>query len=256
MRSYVQEVNLKNYLPEFWGVLFACLLINAWYLSGIAIEQDVVPIYYEHIIRAITVAGSAGFGATLAFKFNNRLEGIKNERIELKEKAQNAAILNKALLNIAMQLNTIGNMKKKLSKYNTIHDKAFSMNAEKNFNDNAIVDINEIALILTSKPQLLLEINNEQDGYIQTIEYFKIRNEHYLNILQPKMFELGLLDRKATIGEYEDALPPPIFKAAYQSVVVLETNILETDKGLKVIFQSLRDACKELLPEHKFIALN
>lgn len=121
-----------------------------------------------------------------------------------------------------MQLNTIGNMKEKLSKYNTIHDKAFSMNAEKNFNDNAIVDINEIALILTSKPQLLLEINNKQDGYIQTIESFKIRNEHYLNILQPKMFELGLLDRKATIDEYEDALPPPIFKAACQSVVVLE----------------------------------
>ncbi|HIF9128206.1 hypothetical protein [Photobacterium damselae] len=79
------------------------------------------------------------------------------------------------------------------------------MNAEKNFNDNAVVDINEIALILTSKPQSLLKINNEQDGYIQTIESFKIRNEHYLNILQPKMFELGLLDRKATIGEYEDA---------------------------------------------------
>ena len=70
------------------------------------------------------------------------------------------------------------------------------------------------------------------------------------------MFELGLLDRKATIGEYEDTLPPPIFKAAYQSVAVMETNVLETEKGLKVIFQSLRDACKEILPEHKFIALN
>lgn len=90
---------MKNYLPEFLGVLFALLLINAWYLSGIAIEQGVVPLYYEHIIRALTVAGSAGFGATLAFKFKNRLEGIKNERIELKEKAQNAAILNNSLIN-------------------------------------------------------------------------------------------------------------------------------------------------------------
>ncbi|MNG93142.1 hypothetical protein D3C77_407570 [compost metagenome] len=246
---------MKNHLPEFLGVLFALLIINAWYLSGIAIEEGVVPIYYDHIIRILTVAGSAAFGATLAFKFNHRLEDIKNARAALKEKAQNSAVLNKALLNIAMQLNTIDNMKKKLSKYNTIHEKAFAMNAEKNFRENAIVDINEIALILTSKPQLLLEINNEQDGYLQTIESFKVRNEHYLNILQPKMYELGLLDRKATIAEYEAALPTPIFKAAYQSVSVMEKNILESEQGLMFAFQNLRNACKEVMPEYEYLQL-
>ncbi|SUB66102.1 Uncharacterised protein [Photobacterium damselae] len=48
----------------------------------------------------------------------------------------------------------------------------------------------------------------------------------------------------------------PIFKAAYQSVEAMERNVLDTEKGLKVIFHRLRDACKEILPEHKFIDLN
>lgn len=247
---------MKSYLPEFLGVLFALVLINAWYLSGIAIEKGVVPIYYEHIIQALTVVLGTSFGATLAFKYNSRLEHFRNERVELKEKAQNAAILNKALLNIMIQKNSIINMKKKLYMYDSIHERAFSMNAEKNFNESAVVDINEIALILTSEHQLILEINNEQDGYFQTIESHKTRNEHYLNVLQPKMFELGLLDRRLSIDDYKDTLPHPIFKAAYDSVSALQENILETEQGLNRIFKSLRNACNEILPEHKFVDMH
>ncbi|MNI75002.1 hypothetical protein D3C73_1311230 [compost metagenome] len=82
-----------------------------------------------------------------------------------------------------------------------------------------------------------------------------MRNEHYLNILQPKMYELGLLDRKATIAEYEAALPTPIFKAAYQSVSVMEKNILESEQGLMFAFQNLRNACKEVMPEYEYLQL-
>ena len=77
-----------------------------------------------------------------------------------------------------------------------------------------------------------------------------------LNVLQPKMFELGLLDRRLSIDDYKDTLPHPIFKAAYDSVSALQENILETEQGLNRIFKSLRNACNEILPEHKFVDMH
>ncbi|WP_138592226.1 hypothetical protein [Pseudoalteromonas aurantia] len=246
---------MKNYLPEFLGVALAFLLLNLWYLSGIAIEEGVVPKHYDHIIRIVTVSTSALVGAFAAFLFNDHLTHAKEKREKETLVADKVAVLNKALLNIALQLNAIGNIEKLLSRFTNEHELAFKMPAEKNFNENIFIDVNEIAVILTDYPQLLMEISVQQDGFIQTVESLKIRHEFYLKDLQPKMYELGILDRKFTVGEYEAALPYYLFKGAYDSVLVLQKNVKSSSEGLEKRFSDLRSACKELYPGHRFMNL-
>jgi hypothetical protein len=48
-----------------------------WYLSGIAVEQAVLPKYYDYIINIITVTFSTAYGAFLAFRYNSSLEIYK-----------------------------------------------------------------------------------------------------------------------------------------------------------------------------------
>lgn len=188
---------------------------------------------------------------------NNELSLSRKEikRSIKKDEDKDIKILNQALLNIALQLNTISNIKILLSKYKTIHEQAFCMPAEKNFNDVVKININEIALILFENSQLLIELYVEQEGFLQTLESLKIRHEHFLNKLQPVMTELGLLDRPSNIEEYKEKIPYPIYKAAYQSVTILIENIERSEKGLKNKFNELRGECKKIYPDHNFFNL-
>jgi uncharacterized membrane protein len=177
------------------------------------------------------------------------------ERSIKKDEDKDLKILNTALLNISLQLNTINNIKILLSNFETLDEKAFCMPAVKNFYTVVKIDINEIALILFENPQLLLELHVEQEGFLQTLESLRIRNEHFLNKLQPVMAELGLLDRLCNTEEYKEKIPYPIYKAAYQSVSILIENVEKSETGLKNKFEELRVASKKIYPKYKFIKL-
>jgi hypothetical protein len=77
-------------------------LLNLWYLSGIAVEQAVLPKYYDYII---TVTFSTACGAFLIYRYNSSLEiyklKIQQNELELKEVAK----LNRALFHLGRQLN-------------------------------------------------------------------------------------------------------------------------------------------------------
>jgi hypothetical protein len=239
------EVHLKKYLPEFLGVGLSFLLLNLWYLSSLAVDNAVVPEYYGYVLRLISPAIGALVGAFLVFKLNTDKE-IK------KEKKEEAAKLNRALIHMGIQLNVIGNIKNVLKRYKNIHEQAFIMPAEKNYNDNITFDIGEISLILSDQPQLLLELSVEQDGYIQTLESLKTRHEFFLKELHPLMIKLDLMNRKVNTIELEDDLPEHIFKAAYQAVQIVNSNVISTEKGLENVFGKLKAACHDKFPDVKF----
>lgn len=249
---------MKNYRydPVVTGLFAGIGFIVLWYFSSLAIEQRLLPKYFEYIIRFFTVLLASLSGAFAAFRFNARIEDKKNQREEDKKVKEKVAILNRALLNIALQLNAINNIKNLLSRYPNIHDQAFKMPAEMNFNEKISVDVNEISLILSDYPQLLMEISVEQDAFILTVESLKVRHEHFIRELQPKMNELGLLDRKCTVGEYEDLLPYHIFKGSYDSVNLLVKNVNDSKVGLRDKFSKLRNTCKECFPQHKFMQIS
>lgn len=51
-----------------------------WYFSSLAIEEKVLPAYFEHISRFFTVLIAALVGAFAAFRFNSMLDSQKRER--------------------------------------------------------------------------------------------------------------------------------------------------------------------------------
>jgi len=242
-----------RYDPVVTGLFTGIGFVVLWYFSSLAIENEVIPKYFEYIIRFFTVLVASLSGALAAFWFNGRIEEKKNERDEKRKTEERVAILNRALLNVVLQLNAIGNIQKLLSRFKNIHEHAFKMPAEKNFNEKIFVNIDEISLIITDFPQLLLELSVEQDAFIQTVESLKVRHEHFLKELQPKMNELGLLDRECTIGEYEHLLPYHIFKGAYDSANNLISNVTSSKIGLEDKFEKLREACKKRYPNYEFM---
>jgi hypothetical protein len=197
------------------------------------------------LIGAVVTLITAFAGAFFAFKLNSDKEAQFN-------KADEAAKLNRPLIHLGIYLNVIGNIKKTLNTYGTIHEQAFIMPPIKNYNDNILFDISDISLILSEEPQLLLELSVENDGYIQTLESIKTRHEFFMNELQPLMIDLGLMHRKVNTLELEQKLPKHIFKAAYQAVDIINNNVPSTEKGLIQVSAKLKDICHKKCPGYKF----
>jgi len=252
---YILEVGgrLKQYKHEILGFLFGVALLNLWYLSGIAVEERVLPKYYDYVVNIITVTISTALGAYLAFRYNASLEEQKRSIQLNEEKLKEVAKLNRALFNLGRQLNSIGNMKNHLAKFENDYELAFKMRVEKNFDSTPLVDFDELTLILPEQLHLLLIIDNEQAGFQTTIESFHVRSDFFLSRLQPEMAALGLLDRKVPVVELQAKLSYGTYKGAMDAAMTLKHNIISTGEGLEKAFKDLRNACREKYPEHKFI---
>ncbi|GGI82012.1 hypothetical protein GCM10007978_19740 [Shewanella hanedai] len=244
---------MKNYQPEILGTLIGLALLNLWYLSGVAVEEQTLPIQYDFFMRAVITLVSAGTGAYFAFSFNNRIEDQKSAKQLIVRIGKDVAILNKSLFNLSREINSIGNMKIRINQFDREIDLAFNMSVEKNFDSNVSIDIDELTLILTDSLPILQQLDNEQVGFYKTVESFNVRSDFFLNRLQPEMLEKGLLDRKATLEEIKEKLSAGIFQGAFTSASALKSNIYITEKGLIEAFKNLRNACVELYPEHKFM---
>lgn len=227
--------------------------ILLWYFSSLAITESVAPKWFEPLSDFTTALCGALAGAFFAFKFNDKIETAKRNVDERKIIEKEVALINRALLNIALQLNIIGNIKKVLDEQENIHHAAFAMPAFTNFHDSARVDVGELALILTESPQLLLEISIAQDGFIQTLESLKVRNAFYVETLQPEMASAGLLDRKTTLEEYTSKLRPGVFKTAYTSINTVIANTNESNTDLMKMFAQLRVEAKSKYPGYKLM---
>ncbi|MCQ4296872.1 hypothetical protein NAU58_14925 [Pseudomonas stutzeri] len=224
-----------------------------WYFSGLAITESAAPKWLEPASNFFTTLFGALAGAFFAFKFSDKIESRKRKAEEQERVGKEVATINRAILNLAIQYNTICNIKSELDKQKSIHHAAFSMPAFTNFHDGTRVDVGELALILTVSPQLLLDISIEQDGFIQAIKSLNVRNEFYVGILQPQMSKAGLLDRTCPLNEYSSKLSLGTFKTAYSSIENVISNVQSSHDGLKSKISSLRSESKSKYPQYKFM---
>ena len=67
----------KDYEPEFLGVFLSLLVLNLWYLSSVAIDNNFIPVSYNFIINSLIALVSTFVGAYSAFSLNNRKETKK-----------------------------------------------------------------------------------------------------------------------------------------------------------------------------------
>ncbi|MEP1446271.1 MAG: hypothetical protein ABJK37_09205 [Paraglaciecola sp.] len=226
----------KNEKIIFVAIIAFCLGL----LVGLLPKVD-----SKTLIGAVVTLITAFAGAFFAFKLNS-------DKDAQYKKVDETAKLNRSLIHLGVYLNVIGNIKKTLNTYGSIHEQAFIMPPIKNYNDNILFDISDISLILSEEPQLLLELSVENDGYIQTLESVKTRHEFFMNELQPLMIELGLMHRKVNTLELEQKLPKHIFNAAYQAVNLINSNISSTEKGLLQVSVKLKAVCHKKCPGYKF----
>lgn len=240
---------LRDYQPEIFGVIVALALLNIWYLSSVAVEASVVPKSYDYLIRALTVAVGGFIGAFSAFWLKSYEEGKKN-----KEKQKSA--LNSALFVLIRQINAIQCIKRDLEKYVTPFERGLSLPAMKPPDYSSVKqDIDSLQFLIDNdNAQILMELTIEQERFEQAINSINIRNEFYVNEVQPALSFHALNGRPLTLAEFEEKLGERLFQGAMNGAVVLYELVYASDASLHEKYTELRDVAKRIFPDEKFVA--
>ncbi|WP_417688580.1 hypothetical protein [Pseudidiomarina sp.] len=240
---------LRNYQPEIFGIIVALAILNIWYLSSVTIEESVVPKSYDYLIRALTVAIGGFIGAFSAF-------WLKSYEEEKKDKEQQKSALNSALFVLIRQINAIQCIKRDLEKFKTPFDRGLSLPAMKPPDYSSvkqdIVSLN--FLIDRDNAQILMDLTIEQERFEQTINSINIRNDFYVNEVQPALSFHALNGRPLPLAEFEEKLGERLFQGAINGSAVLYEHVYATDVSLHEKYTELRELAKKLFPGENFVA--
>lgn len=245
----VNVKSLKDYQPEVFGILVALAALNLWYFSGLAIENSIVPKSYDYLIRAFTVAVGAFVGAFAAFG----LKRYEENKLSLK---QQKAALNASLFVLLRQQNAISCIKRDLDKYETPFDRALSLPAFKppEYSD-VRQDIESLHFLIDEhEPQILMELTIEQERFEQTLNAINIRNEFYVNEVQPALSYYALNGRPLPLAEFEEKLGERLFQGAINGAKTMYELVEASDKSLEEKYTELRNIAKNMFPGERFIA--
>jgi hypothetical protein len=244
--------NYKEYKPEFLGLLIAIGILNLWYLSGIAVEEAIIPKNYDHLLRLVTVAVGGFIGAYSAFWLKKSEESNKTQR-------EKKLALDRCLFNIGQQRNAIEMIVKDFDKFKTPMTRAFNLRAIKPPNyDGLRQDINTLSFILESDdPLLLMDITIEQQCFEQGMHAIELRNNFYVERLQPEIAfkqlhkqgkEFNYLEAEKELGEY-------FFRSAIDYSNNMYDLTYENRNKLKDLSEKLLEFCKKEFPNEKFVVL-
>ncbi|CAM3936509.1 MULTISPECIES: hypothetical protein [Shewanella] len=239
---------MKDYQPELYGFLLAIGLLNLWYLTGVAIEESVLPKNYDFVIKFFTV-GVGGFaGAYSAFK-------LKSYQDRLSEEQRRVSALNWALFILIRKYNAIENMKASMDKYERPFDRAFSLPAMVPAPyDELKIEVNELSFLVDfDKANFLMELSLEQDRFRQAMRAIEIRNEFYVGEIQPALSHYALNGRPLPLAEFQEKLGERLFEGAINGAENMYEHVYKTSDTLDKMIQSFREVAKELYPGKKFV---
>jgi hypothetical protein len=239
---------IKNYQPEIYGLLFFIMLLNVWYLSGIAIENRITPDVYDVLIRFLVPFMSGFIGAYSAFKLREREEASKEVKAEL-------FALHEAIFTLVRQLNAMTVLKEKLNKHRDDPIRAIKLRALQTFDYNLIkLDINSLTfLIMKGHKDLLLGLSMEQESFTLTMNVLSTRSNYHINTFQPAFEELELeLDNIKNTMDLREALG----RGLYETLEVFTNNTYEaidhSYESLQIRLLALQTVARELHPSSQF----
>lgn len=240
---------LRHYQPEIFGIIVALALLNIWYLSSVTIEESVVPKSYDYLIRALTVAVGGFIGAFSAF-------WLKSYEEQKKDKEQQKNALNSALFVLIRQINAIQCIKRDLEKFKTPFDRALSLPAMKPPDYSSVKqDIGSLNFLIDGdNAQILMDLAVEQERFEQTINSINIRNEFYVNEVQPALSFHALNGKPLPLAEFEEKLGERLSQGAINGSAVLYEHVYATDVSLHEKYTELRELAKKLFPGQNFVA--
>lgn len=213
----------------FYGAVAASLMIivsYCYYSGGLVLKDLVVPL--------ISLFGTF-LGATYAFRLNEEKENRKIEDLKV-------AAVNRALFVLIRQHNAIAELlRNEFLRFPDEFSRAVNMPAitPPPYND-LTHDFKELDFILgTEKPQLLFDLMLEQERFFQSMSALKIRNDHYVNLFQPKLAELGMNDRLVSVGELRSAMGDYVFKGVIDGTNIAFDHMSKSNESLPKMHASL-----------------
>jgi len=189
-------------------------------------------------------------GALFAFRLNESKENTKIEK-------ERMAALNRALFILARQYNAILSLDKAMVPYKSDFEKAFNCPALRppSYSD-LVQDFSAIGFLLdVVDPNVLMRLSVEQEGFHQTLESLRIRNEFYVNEVQPAIAQHGFNRRDVHAPEFQAALSERIFGTAMNSAKIMYSNVAEDRKNLLNLHGEVFATAKKLFPDARFIKL-
>lgn len=239
--------NYTDYLPEFLGVLLALLLLNVWYLSSLAIEEQILPVSLDYLYKGITVLIGAFVGAFSAFKLNSKKEERKTYSLQ-------KLAMNKAIFINIRQINAVKNMHKLFSKYDSELDRAFKLPAMKPPSYKELkFNFEELSFLLEDHPQTMMNLVIEQERFEQAFNSIEIRNDFYVYEVQPILSELKLTNKDVPISDFSESIGERLFKGSIQGSNNMYFHIEETNKSIVEMNKELFLVAREFFPDAKFI---
>ena len=204
---------------------------------------------YDYLIRVLTVAVGGFIGAFSAF-------WLKSYEEEKKDKEKQKKALNSALFVIIRQINAIQCIKRDLEKFKTPLERALSLPAMKPPDYSSLKqDIDSLHFLIDSNnAQVLMELTIEQERFEQAINSIDIRNEFYVNEVQPALSFHALNGRPLPLTEFEEKLGERLFQGAINGAAVLYDHVYASDVSLHKKYTALRELAKNLFPGEKFVA--
>lgn len=214
---------------------------------SVALVLDIGAISSKDLIAPLLSLFGTFFGATFAFRLNEEKELRK--LLELRREA-----LNRALFVLIRQANAIHQLKQEFERFPSPFEKAFNLPAIKPppYQDlvHAFSDLE--FLLDSSNPGLLMELAIEQERFHQALESLRLRNEFYVEEVQPALAALALNGKRISMEQAAEFLGERLFHGAMNGAKNTWQCILASNESIPAVHKSLFQTAKMLFPGNKF----
>jgi len=164
--------------------------------------------------------------------------------------------LNEALFVLIRQHNAVQQIKSDFDKYSNEYERAFVLPAIKppSYSDLRQNFESLTFLLVASEPQILLELSVEQERFEQIQEALRLRNQHYVEQVQPAMTAAGLNDRVVPAREIELKLQMAVYRGALQTASIVCEQVQQSSKSIFNMHAQLIALARKLFPGKKFVS--
>lgn len=223
-------------------ILFVIALFIAYFIYNGVIDIKAIGTAFLAMIGTFA-------GALFAFRLNEKKDNIQLDK-------ERRASLYRAQLIVMRQYNAINSISKLLSKYRTEFDQAFNCPAflPPSYSD-LTHNFDELVFLLEHDPTIVMRLTVTQEGFHQAIESLRLRNEFYVNKIQPAIAAGGLNKRTLQIQEFRNALGELLFETANSYARNVFEHVTEFEKESLEVHNELYATAKKLYPNSSFVKL-
>jgi hypothetical protein len=243
----------KPYLPETLGLAVGLGLLNLWYLTGLAIENDVIPVHYDYVIKGFTIAIGAFLGAYSAY-------WLKHKQDKEEELNQNALCIQKTMFTLWRMRNAIVNYKERIDKHETIFGLAFNCPAFAIVQHKELqIDFESLSFLMSVKQtSAITRLCVVQEFYNAAMRSFEDRSNFHLNTFLPRVelvkHELKKLRETTILTEtaMKDVIGQDVFARAIFYASQMKKFGLESNDAIEFSQKIMYELSGELFPERDF----